>query len=110
YTVGGATITIPAGVYTLTMAGNDDTSALGDLDITKSVTINGVGAASTIIDGGGIDRVFHIKNAGTVTITGVTIRNGAPINASNGGGIWITSTNTAIANSAIINNTAGDSG
>ncbi len=110
YSTGGANITIPAGLYTLSLVGNDDTSALGDLDITKSVTINGMGAANTIIDGGGIDRVFHVKNAGTVTITGLTIRNGAPINASNGGGIWIASTNTTIANTAIINNTAGDSG
>jgi CSLREA domain-containing protein len=82
---GGADIiTLPAGTYTLTIAGqNEDAAATGDLDVTGSVTINGAGAATTIIDGGAIDRVFHVLS-GTAVINNVTIRNG--LAASGGGG------------------------
>ena len=42
-------ITLPAGTYTLTIAGaNEDAAATGDLDLTESVTINGAGAAPSI--------------------------------------------------------------
>ncbi|MEO8436273.1 MAG: hypothetical protein ABI596_15330, partial [Pyrinomonadaceae bacterium] len=112
---GGANvITVPSGTYTLTLGPSDDEfNALGasmdsgDLDIMDlgafvgstltSVTINGAGAGSTIIDGGGIDRVLDINNfaAGgasvNVTLTGLTIRNGnAPVSSGfneSGGGI-----------------------
>ena len=75
---GTDTIILPAGVYTLTIAGrNEDAAATGDLDITDPVNITGV-AGSTIIDGNGIDRVFDVFASGTTTISGVTIRNGNP--------------------------------
>ncbi len=63
-------------------AADEDANASGDLDILDGgdLTIQGNGAANTIIDGGGIDRVFHICPGGgcanTVTFDGVTIRNG----------------------------------
>src|SRR6266567_1486409 len=76
---GTDTISLPAGVYTLTIAGrNEDAAATGDLDITDAVTIAGAGAGSVIIDGNGIDRVFDVFANGTTTISGVTIRNGNP--------------------------------
>ena len=60
---GGADIiTLPAGTYTLTIGGRgEDAAATGDLDINNSLTINGAGAATTIVDGGGLDRVFDIR-------------------------------------------------
>jgi CSLREA domain-containing protein len=84
---GADTIVVPAGTYVLTLVGaNEDASATGDLDITDLVTLNGAGAATTIIDGNATDRVFHITSAGTnFTVTGVTIRNGRV--AGFGGGI-----------------------
>jgi CSLREA domain-containing protein len=85
---GADIITLPAGIYTLAIAGqNEDAAATGDLDITDSVTINGAGAATTIVDGGAIDRVFHVIS-GTVVINNVTIRNGLAASAG-GGGILI---------------------
>lgn len=43
---GADTITVPAGVYTLTISGaNEDASATGDLDISEEVTIDGQGLA-----------------------------------------------------------------
>jgi CSLREA domain-containing protein len=71
-------ITLPAGTYTLTIAGRDEFSAAtGDLNIGsgKDVTINGVSAASTIIDANGIDRAFQ-SFGGTLTLNDVTVRNG----------------------------------
>jgi len=91
---GADTITLPAGTYTLSIAGTDeDAAATGDLDVTDDLTITGAGAASTIVEacdssGGpcsGIDRVFEIWSA-TVEISGVTIRNG-DAGTDAGGGI-----------------------
>jgi CSLREA domain-containing protein len=70
---------------------NEDASATGDLDVTEDLTITGNGAASTIVDGGDLDRVLDVR-AGTVSISGVTIRNGSaplsttPPNFGEGGG------------------------
>ncbi len=70
------TIVVPAGTYVLTGAGGEDLAASGDLDLRASVTISGAGAALTVIDGGGIDRIFDIVDSATVTISGMTLRNG----------------------------------
>ncbi|MBN1993696.1 MAG: choice-of-anchor D domain-containing protein [Anaerolineae bacterium] len=89
------TINIPANVYTLAIAGaGENANATGDLDILAAggdLIIAGAGAAGAIIDGGGIDRVFHLDPAGaggiTVSISGVTIRNGVAA-GENGGGVY----------------------
>jgi CSLREA domain-containing protein len=83
---GPHTITLPAGIYTLTIPGRaEDAAATGDLDITASLTIKGSGAATAIIDGGRLDRVFHVV-AGSVTLSGVTIRGGDAGTEPRGGG------------------------
>ena len=75
---GAEAITLPTGTYTLSIAGDgEDAARTGDLDITGDVTITGAGADSTIIDGGGLDRVFHVVRSGNrVEISDVTVRNG----------------------------------
>jgi trimeric autotransporter adhesin len=83
---GPRTITIPAGTYTLSIAGaNENAAATGDLDILQSMTLNGAGSASTIIQAGasagsGIDKVFSVNPnfdvALDVTFSGMTIRFG----------------------------------
>ena len=82
---GHDTIIIPPGTYTLSQDGEDwldDVALVGDLDITDDVTIQGAGAASTIIDGGGIGTfVFGVGIppalccALSAHIEGVTVRN-----------------------------------
>ena len=91
---GADVITVPAGTYDLTLTGpNEDSAATGDLDIQESVTINGAGATSTIIDGQHSDRIFDIfDTAGNVAIQGVTVRNGFSGIGNLAGGIW----NTAV--------------
>src|SRR5512139_3911774 len=87
------TIILPEGTYNLTIEGSgEDSSATGDLDITDAagVIIQGAGAATTIIDGNGLDRVFHIQPDGVADISGVTIRGGitpAVVYENYGGGI-----------------------
>jgi uncharacterized repeat protein (TIGR01451 family)/CSLREA domain-containing protein len=85
---GADTITLNAGVYTLTIAGaGEELAATGDLDIGDDLTINGASAAETIIDGGGLDRVYDIGPNGqttTVAFNNLTIRNGTASGASGG--------------------------
>jgi len=77
---GSHTINVPAGLYVLTIPGiGEESAAQGDLDVTGNVTIAGAGPGTTIVDGGGIDRVFEI--IGTASISGMTIRHGAAISA-----------------------------
>jgi CSLREA domain-containing protein/uncharacterized repeat protein (TIGR01451 family) len=79
---GADEIILPAGTYTLAIPGPDeDAAATGDLDIRDDLTITGAGAAVTIIDGGGLDWVFHVYprywvGEQTVIISGVTTQQG----------------------------------
>ena len=83
---GPHSITIPAGTYTLSVAGaNENAAATGDLDILQSMSLIGAGSASTIIQAGtnatnGIDKVFSVNPnfdaALNVTFSGMTIRYG----------------------------------
>lgn len=71
-------INVPAGTYTLTIAGaGENAGATGDLDITSPEFIGIYGSfdgADTIIDAAGIDRVLHATGAyfalADLTITG----------------------------------------
>ena len=73
-------------VYALTIAGTgEDAAATGDLDITSDLTITGDGQAITIIDGGSLDRVFHIFGEAPVKIARVTIRGGNAAGGTGGG-------------------------
>jgi fibronectin-binding autotransporter adhesin len=107
---GADTITFAAATngvpIVLAGAAGEDANASGDLDILDGgdLTIQGNGVANTIIDGGGIDRVFHVCPGGactnTVTISGVTIRNGKP-GLGAGGGVYNNGATLNIQNSKI---------
>lgn len=114
-------ITVPAGNYTLTLANpdpvsiaapsfdTDDFAATGDLDVRANVSIIGAGAAQTVIDAGGIDRVFEIDPGDDgihVTLEGVTIRGGTT-DGGNGGGIYNNGRLT-VSDSVVTGNTASD--
>jgi CSLREA domain-containing protein len=56
------TITLPAGTFAITLTGtNENTNQSGDFDISQPLIIQGAGQSQTIIDGGGIDRIFDIN-------------------------------------------------
>jgi hypothetical protein len=84
----GATVDIPAGRYTLTIppllgrAFTDYTladAAHGNLKIFNTTRVRGAGRDRTVLDGGGLDRVF--TTLGTTTLSDLTITGGisAPV-------------------------------
>jgi hypothetical protein len=88
-----------SGVITLTT---------GQLLVDKSVIINGAGAGVLAIDGNTTSRVFQTVTGETVSISGLTIRNGQ---GGEGGGILNADTATlTIINSTLSGNTAGFGG
>lgn len=93
------TVNLPSNVqpYVLTIEGSNENGCDdGDLDVLENLTLNGGGSGSTVISASGLqdaktpERVFDINpfsdNAITVTLNGVTIRDGED---SVGGGIRI---------------------
>ena len=84
-------INLPAGFYTFTRAGTDDTSNKGDLDVLNNgkLTITGAGARSTTINADSIDRVFDVQQQAELHISGATITGGV-VSSAGGGGIRIT--------------------
>lgn len=88
-TAGLDEILLPAGTFTLTLAGaGEDAGATGDLDVSGDLTLTGAAQTATVIDGGALDRVFdhHPAPGGTTLwLVGMTVRNGVVTGASNGG-------------------------
>ena len=87
----------------------DQTITLGgtQLALTDDVTITGLGAHSSIIDGNAQSRIFQVNNGVTANISGLTITNGS---SDTGGGIYNLGTLT-LSNSTVSNSYAsGDGG
>jgi len=107
---GDDTIILSSGTYTLTIPGpGEDAAAMGDLDITDSLTIKVAGAGNAVIKGGigWNDRVFHIIGADTVVhISNITVQNGTVTGGASGGGILNYGILT-ISSSTISHNNAG---
>jgi len=79
----------------------------GELVLDKNLTLIGPGAASLVISGDLASRVFNVASNMTVSISGLTVRDGnAP---SDGGGIY-SSGNLALTNCLITANAAGGNG
>ena len=92
---------------TIDATGISGTIALssGQLLVDKSVTINGAGAGLLAVDGNATSRVFQTATGETVSISGLTIRNGQ---GGEGGAILNADTTTlTIINSTLNGNTAG---
>ena len=107
--VGPDVIELAAGTYALTLAGASENATLtGDLDITDELTINGAGAATTIIDASAPfdDRIFHVLNNVSTTFDGLTLQ-GVTLDWNVGGGGIETGGNLLVANAVISDNTGG---
>ncbi len=110
---GADTITLPAGTYLLTVAGAGEDAALtGDLDVVNGatgspITVQGEGAASTIIDGNTIDRVFHLPistSASSLILIDLTVTHGSV--QGQGGGILSTQGDVTLIDTAVSENVA----
>jgi hypothetical protein len=86
---GADTINLPAGSYSLSLAGaGEDNAATGDLDIRDGLTIVGAGSDMTTINGAQLDRVFQIFGASLsisrVAVTGGRSAQGAAFDTQQG--------------------------
>jgi len=90
---GPGEVIVPSGIYTLTIPGaEEDATAAGDLDVTDTLILRGASRVDTVIDGGGLDRVFDIPSFVSSTqleIMDLRIQNGAAVTSGGfrGGGI-----------------------
>ena len=86
-TPGVDTITLPSGTFFLTLTGDEDFAAAGDLDVRAPLNLVGQGAEETIIDASALaDRVFNLmETATTVSISGVSITGVSTANNAGGG-------------------------
>jgi CSLREA domain-containing protein len=109
-TPGPNTIAVPAGNYTMTIAGADeDAGATGDLDVTGEVEIQGAGASTTIFDANDVDRAFEIHAQARAVISDMSITGG--FSAKPGGGIRVAGGSLTLAAAAVGDNvTARDAG
>ncbi|MCA9232087.1 MAG: hypothetical protein KDA57_15670 [Planctomycetales bacterium] len=86
------------------LAGNTITLALGQLEISDSVTVTGLGADQLTIDAGGASRVLRITGTTTADISGLTLTGG---NVGRGGGIRNeASATTTLTDMVVTGNTA----
>jgi hypothetical protein len=112
---GADTIVVPAGAYALVIPPpfeDEDAATNGDLDLLGAVTIAGAGAATTVVDGSRLDRVFDVLAGATVAISGLTITGGLRVAGADpdvGGGIRNRGALTLTA-SAVRGNVAGEGG
>ncbi len=108
-------------IFALTKSGaNENSAQTGDLDISGTLIISGMGTAigqsgpgagPIIIDGNGADRVLEILPGAYVTVSSVTIRNGNPGAGADGGGVAVDLTGVlTLTNSTVISNTALNGG
>jgi hypothetical protein len=99
-TPGQDTVFLTAGIYTLSLAGNnEDNSATGDLDIRGNLTVVGAGASSTVINAAGLDRVLEVIGGASAYVGGVTVTGGANANL---GAIHVQSTGTLTLSDSIV--------
>ena len=81
----------------------------GELLVDKSISISGPGAGNLVVDGNANGRVFHIGSGTTVTISGLTIRNGMVTGnfpGGSGGGIYSFQATLTLNDCAISGNSA----
>jgi CSLREA domain-containing protein len=108
---GTDTINVPAGTFTLTRAGFDDTALNGDLDINSHLIIMGASQATTIINGNSLDRVFHVTGLFKVSFSNLTIQGGNITQTGMGGaGIANLSGNIQLTRVTLRNNSSIEAG
>jgi CSLREA domain-containing protein len=104
-------INLPAGTYTLSISGSGEEAALtGDLDLADDVIIQGSGSAVTIINGGGIDRVFHVQPGIEAEFNALSIVGGLETPLGGGGLVADFDSRVQLNESLIANNSSGSGG
>jgi hypothetical protein len=81
----------------------------GQLEVSKSIMINGPGANLLTVDANHASRAFHIASGNTVTISGLTITNGND-GGFGGGAIFNGDATLTVSNCTISGNSASGPG
>ena len=108
------TINLPAGIFTLTLAGiAEDLAVTGDLDILTPINILGAGTAATVVNANGIDRVFHVLMGDVdLTLEDLTVRDGSAVASGSmtGGGVYHQGRNLSLVRVRVTGNVANAGG
>src|SRR5262249_20772978 len=88
---------------------NEDANATGDFDVKGPLTIVGQGAASTVIDGGMLDRLFDVRGTYNVGFARLTLRNGSA-GSRPGGAIYAAAANLQLNACVVSGNSAYNGG
>ena len=95
--------------FAAALNGQTITLTTGELLVDMSVHISGPGADQLAVSGNNARRVFYIASGTTVSISGLTIRNGLASGAR-GGGIYIDHANLTLNGSTLSGNSANVGG
>jgi hypothetical protein len=104
------TIILEVGTYTLTAVNNDTDGLNGLPSVTGVVTIQGAGADATIIERAASTPAFrpvHVAATGTLTLKGLTLRQGTVLY---GGGVIFNAGTLTLTDCTLTNNRGGDVG
>jgi CSLREA domain-containing protein len=71
---GADTIVLPAGSYFMEGAAGEDGNVGGDLDVTKDLTLEGAGAATTTINANSQDRAVDVQDDGPASSVDLTMK------------------------------------
>ncbi len=109
---GPHTIVVPAGTYTLTIAGSGDTDgSRGDLDLKRGLHINASGGTAIVRgQSGWNDRIFQVAGGITVTMSGLDLRGGVATDGSGGGGLRIESSANVTLTNVVVRDSRAASG
>jgi CSLREA domain-containing protein len=100
---GTDTVYLPDGIISTALSGSGEEGNLtGDYDIFTSMTLKGAGVSNTVIDGNGLDRVFHITENASVQISDLTISDGDP-GIGAGGDVLLYDGHLTLINSRVMN-------
>jgi CSLREA domain-containing protein len=100
---------------TLALIGADEEAAIGDLDITGTVTLLGNGIDQTVIRGcndgpagtnhcAPVDRLFNVKPSGSLSVQDLWLRRGRMLESTDGGSAVLNDQGTFDAANVIISN------
>jgi hypothetical protein len=94
-------------VFDPTLQGQTITLTSGELAVSKSLDIEGLGADQLAVSGNHQSRVFDISGGATVTIAGLTITDGLAyggLGTGGGGGLYNNGSHVTVANDTFANN------
>jgi hypothetical protein len=93
-------------VFDPSLQGQTITLTSGQLAITKSLDIEGLGADKLAVSGDHASRIFAISGGVTVTIAGLTVTDGRVVGTTGGGGILNDGSTLTLAHDVLSHNQA----